>query len=67
MRRFSFLLAMILFMVPTPLVSAQVGTDSEQLDPGGHQLRWSGNWYLDLQTSLAGPDYEGLVFEGNQM
>lgn len=66
MRRFSLFLAMILFMVATPLVSAQVG-NSEQLDPGGHRLTWTGNWFLDIQSSMAGPDYEGLLFEGNEM
>lgn len=66
MRRLALLLTMILFMVATALVSTSVSaqTNSEQLDPGGHRLTWSGNWFFDLQRSLAGPDYEGLLFEG---
>ena len=66
MRRFSILFTMVLFMVASPLVStsASAQVSSEQLDPGGHRLTWSGNWFLDLQSSLAGPDYEGLLYEG---
>jgi hypothetical protein len=67
MRRFAFLFAMVLFMVSASLVSAQTGINSEQLDPGGHRLQWSGNWYLDLDASIAETDFEALVLQNGEM